>query len=282
MRKWFYVLELAAGHYYAGISNNILRRERQHRNGNGAAWTKLHPPIRLLFQRERDVADDREAEQIENEMTVRLMAEHGWRNVRGGFFCSLEEIELEKSLRAHGYWERVLHASFCGATPPEDWDVAARQAVDLALEFHEGGQTTTSRDALFRHLVGMSKHRYWTPELDPGLDEKFWGAQGLLRVILSLKVDRVVGYKLQDTYAVLDCGLMMGHRGEKPWGHLFLSACDAFRPTFRESQQQRVGQERTLRPRFKADHRYDSMVSVLFPEMRPHLRQGKPPDPNHT
>jgi hypothetical protein len=47
MKKWFYVLELAGGRYYVGISNNVVRRARQHHEGKGAVWTKLHSPVNV-------------------------------------------------------------------------------------------------------------------------------------------------------------------------------------------------------------------------------------------
>ena len=61
MKKWFYVLELAGGRYYVGISNNLVRRARQHHEGKGAVWTKLHSPVNLLFQHEHDVPDEHAA-----------------------------------------------------------------------------------------------------------------------------------------------------------------------------------------------------------------------------
>lgn len=94
MKKWFYVLELASGRYYVGISNNVVRRARKHHEGKGAVWTKLYSPVNVLFQHEHDLPDEHAAYKIEKEMTVKLMVEHGWKKVRGGYFCAISDLQL--------------------------------------------------------------------------------------------------------------------------------------------------------------------------------------------
>jgi predicted GIY-YIG superfamily endonuclease len=272
MRKWFYVLELTGGHYYAGISNNIVRRARQHQQGHGAVWTQLHPPIRVLFQHEHDVADDRAAERIENEMTVQLMVEHGWKRVRGGYFSATSEEQAAHSLRAHGYWDRVLQSTIEPAQKPSDWDGAIQDALRLAVSYHESGGQDAARDLLVASLMSLRQHRYWSSDFDPGLEEQFWGRRGILRVLLTFQVDRVIGSKLQDPYAVLCAGMHMGRAGSCPWGHLFLAAWEAFNPTATPAQQESVRSKFGDRSTFAADHRFDAFVSVLFPPMRARLR----------
>lgn len=274
MRKWFYVLELADGYYYVGISNNIVRRAHQHQQGNGAVWTQLHPPIRVLFQHEHDVEDEKAAEKIENEMTVQLMVERGWRLVRGGYFCAMDEEQVKQGLRAHGYWNRVLQSTIKPAQNTSDWEDALQKILILANTYHENGGQDSVGDSLMANLMGLQTYPYWSPDFAPSLEEQFWGAKGILRVLLTFQANRVVGFKLQDPYAMLCSAMQMGGRGS-PWGHLFLAAWDVFNPSAthaqQESLQRKFGEQNLLTP----DRRFDAFTSVLFPPMRIKLRANR-------
>ncbi len=41
----------------------------------------------------------------ENLLTLHYMKRYGWRNVRGGWFCNVDDLLTEKALRAHGVFE---------------------------------------------------------------------------------------------------------------------------------------------------------------------------------
>jgi predicted GIY-YIG superfamily endonuclease len=273
MRKWFYVLELTDGRYYVGISGRVVGRLEDHHNGKGAVWTQLYPPTAVLFQYEHEVADVRAAELIESEITVRLMVEHGWRNVRGGYFCNTSEIETEKALPAHGHWDRVLQSSVKAEPVLLDWQHALARALELASAFHIGACAQEARDTLLAQLMALRHYCHWRADLEPGLDEAYWGPRGVLRVLLSLQANEAVGFKVRDAFAVLCAGMNMGRGGKQPWSHLFLAAWDAYSPSATEVQHQRVqkwiidsgGRER--------DARYDEITSVLFPELRWRLRK---------
>lgn len=268
MRKWFYVLELAGGCYYVGISSNFMRRSRQHDEGAGAVWTRLHPPIGVLFQYEHEVGDDRAAELIEDEMTVRLMVEHGWRKVRGGHFCTVSEAQVEQALRAHGHWDRVLQSSIKVEAIVDDWPGAWQTALALGRAFHDGGCAVEARDAALAHLMRLRQHRHWRADLEPVLEEKFWGPRGVLRVLLTLHANQVVGFRLPDPYAVLHAGMQMGPMGERPWGHLFLAAWETYCPAATAAQVARVTAYLGERHAFHRDRRYDRVAAMLFPELR--------------
>lgn len=274
MRKWFYVLELTGDHFYVGISDNFVRRHRQHMNGKGAVWTKLHEPIRVLFQHQHDVADYRAAELLENEITVRMMIEHGWKRVRGGFFCAVDDKDVEAQLRSHGHWDRVLQSTLAPAQSPSDWATAMQTLLPLAEGYHAANASDAARDQLLAHLMGLREHRHWRPDLEPALEEKFWGAKGVLRVLLSIRCNRVIGFKLQDVFAVLCSGMQMGRGAAQPWTHLFLIAWDAYRPNATNAQHQRVEDLAAGSSQRVPDRRYDPFVSLLFPEMRWRLREA--------
>ena len=79
-----YVLKLEGDNWYVGMSYNLNIRWAQHWSGNGAKWTKLHPPISV----ERVIFDATE-EGIENRITLQMMEIYGNDKVRGGSYCKV-------------------------------------------------------------------------------------------------------------------------------------------------------------------------------------------------
>lgn len=48
----FYVLECRDGSYYAGYTNNLVRRVRVHNEGKGAKYTRAKRPVRCIYYEE--------------------------------------------------------------------------------------------------------------------------------------------------------------------------------------------------------------------------------------
>jgi type I site-specific restriction endonuclease len=46
---YMYILQCADGSFYTGSTNNLQRRIVQHKNGEGAEYTKLHSPVKLVY-----------------------------------------------------------------------------------------------------------------------------------------------------------------------------------------------------------------------------------------
>lgn len=50
-KSWFlYILQCKDGTLYTGITNDLERRLRQHRNGTASRYTRSRLPVRLLCQ----------------------------------------------------------------------------------------------------------------------------------------------------------------------------------------------------------------------------------------
>ncbi len=48
-QTWYlYLLECENGYLYGGITNQVERRFAQHRQGKGARFTRINPPLRIL------------------------------------------------------------------------------------------------------------------------------------------------------------------------------------------------------------------------------------------
>lgn len=76
-----YVLELTGEKYYVGMSGNLEQRMNEHWSGEGAIWTKKHPPVRVVTT--YNVQDYSELESIEKRETIDRMEQYGVGKVRG-------------------------------------------------------------------------------------------------------------------------------------------------------------------------------------------------------
>jgi hypothetical protein len=93
MTEYVYVLKLQDGKYYAGKSSDPDSRYLQHKNGNGAEWTKKYKPIMPAIQ-EIPITSKHD----ETNITIDLMKKYGIDNVRGGPWASVVLTEDEKFL----------------------------------------------------------------------------------------------------------------------------------------------------------------------------------------
>jgi putative endonuclease len=58
-----YILQCGDGSFYTGWTNNLARRYRQHRTGNGGRYTRAHCPVTLVyFERQEDAGAARRRE----------------------------------------------------------------------------------------------------------------------------------------------------------------------------------------------------------------------------
>ena len=86
-----YILELVAGKYYVGKTNNPGFRIEQHFHSGGSVWTKKYQPVRVL-----ELINDCD-DYDEDKYTRIYMDKYGIENVRGGSFC--EEVLDEATVK---------------------------------------------------------------------------------------------------------------------------------------------------------------------------------------
>lgn len=88
MPLFLYTLELKESHFYVGTTTNPAARLKEHRNGAGAEWTRLHPPLCFSQKyklRKLDCSD--EAARLQEDMHVKaVMLDRGIESVRGGSY----------------------------------------------------------------------------------------------------------------------------------------------------------------------------------------------------
>lgn len=46
---WVYIVECCDGTYYTGVTRNLPRRIHQHNHSNGAEYTKIRRPVKLVY-----------------------------------------------------------------------------------------------------------------------------------------------------------------------------------------------------------------------------------------
>jgi len=89
---YLYTLQLQSGKYYVGKSDDPDTRYLAHKNGNGAVWTKIHKPVKILEIREL------KGEHDETNTTKDLMKKYGVDNVRGGAYTQSVLDDATKSV----------------------------------------------------------------------------------------------------------------------------------------------------------------------------------------
>ena len=79
-----YVLLLDQGKIYVGHTERpIGARFIEHFNYSGSKWTELYRPKQVLRVMDGGLKE-------ENELTIEMMHDYGWWNVRGGSWCQVE------------------------------------------------------------------------------------------------------------------------------------------------------------------------------------------------
>jgi predicted GIY-YIG superfamily endonuclease len=276
-----YVLRLEQGRYYVGQTGRLKRRIEQHVAGNGALWTKLYPPIERIKTYVLPMADIKEVERLEDELTIDTMARYGWRNVRGGHFCNVDDHDTEMALRAHGRFDRVLQAAHRlsneRAARLSTWMEAIHDLLQSAERYYDLGFPLDRRNDVVDASMALKQFSEWRDDLSPALDVAFWDRKGLLPVLLTFQRNRVTGCRLQDPFAVLAAARQRGRGGRHPWNRLLLVTWQVCRPPISMGQQEKLNQwlrDMIEQPLTAFDTRYDAFVSIAFPKTRHWLRQA--------
>ncbi|MFD1672159.1 GIY-YIG nuclease family protein [Agrilactobacillus yilanensis] len=84
---WCYVLLLANGRFYVGITNNPSRRMKEHQSGSGSKVTHNGQVVGMAALKDLGTMTYGAAERLEDEETLRLMTRYGVTNVRGGHWA---------------------------------------------------------------------------------------------------------------------------------------------------------------------------------------------------
>lgn len=100
--RFLYVLELEDNTFYVGqTAEDLQPRIKKHFKGKGSAWTRMNRPVEVKEIIDLGMISFNQAEEIENEYTIKYMDKYHWTRVRGGFFCNTDPDQLFKILKSH-------------------------------------------------------------------------------------------------------------------------------------------------------------------------------------
>lgn len=161
-----YVLKLEEDKFYVGQAKNIKSRFVQHLKGKlSSNWTRKYKPIEIIDIIETEFTEISQAISKENEVTVEYMKKYGWKNVRGGDYCSLNEERLRFLLSANTNLGNEL-LPIINAT---NYDLSVNKYVFFVLELEEDnyfvGKTTNLKLAVLNEYNGLGSE--WTRRYKP-------------------------------------------------------------------------------------------------------------------
>lgn len=173
------------------------------------------------------------------------------------------------------------HREFMSA-PVEEWAEKYLEAIaKYATLRHEDAPPdngehehylTEALEAVEEAARALKAHGY-----QEAMDNRlFSGGRTILERILSIKLDRGVGYKHDTGWQVINAILQDISIASKAWHSLYLIAVKVYRPNLTAAQRQRIDQWRAeVRSSIDAgeetymrDPRYDRFLALLFPETR--------------
>lgn len=85
--SYVYVLKLKSGKWYIGRTQDVEKRYREHKTGEGSEWTKIHKPIKI-----EELLEDGDGFD-EDKMTKLYMSKYGIENVRGASYSAITLTE---------------------------------------------------------------------------------------------------------------------------------------------------------------------------------------------
>ncbi|MBD2303683.1 GIY-YIG nuclease family protein [Nostoc sp. FACHB-190] len=109
-----YVLQLENDCYYIGQSINVERRLEEHRQGQGASFTKLNPVRNLIEVFVTETNKLIEAEVYEDFFVMKYIEQHGAEKVKGGTFL---QSSKKRESRFRFYRNLFLEAKECKNAP---------------------------------------------------------------------------------------------------------------------------------------------------------------------
>lgn len=86
--RWIYTLLLRENKYYVGFTENLEQRMVAHFTGEGAKWTQVYKPIKII-----EVVPEIH-DWHEDFVTLVMMKKHGINNVRGGNWCQTQPLTV--------------------------------------------------------------------------------------------------------------------------------------------------------------------------------------------
>lgn len=171
-----------------------------------------------------------------------------------------------------------------GSALREQEKAAWRSSIDAylhaATRYYESNFNEEYGRALTENARKLTEHAHWHRGFEPLVDSSYsWHA--VLRVLLSIRLDRPVGYGVNSVYQVVEIGLRTGHRmgGKHCFAILFLWGYKKYKPTMSEKHRQWLKNYASNvktsvdagEAKFVRYEGYDEAIGLLFPELEEYL-----------
>lgn len=168
-------------------------------------------------------------------------------------------------------------------TPP---DMLGRQYLEAVMRHSQAQAANESTSVLNETQGEVERCADLLAALDypEAKDSLLWHHRGsILSRLLSIRHDKVIGYRLNTPWQVLNAILCEGEPYTM-WQPLYLAAIRTYRPVLSEKHVQRIEAWRQQvkqsleagENKYRNDGRYNKLLSLLFPEMAKLLRNPLP------
>ena len=118
----------------------------------------------------------------------------------------------------------------------------------------------------------------WSKAVEQLADPEFVGYHGLLATLLSIKCNRVIGYRVSSVYQVVEASHRRGVNDSTlthPFALIVFLACKVWQPTLSEKNERWIESKRreafaSLKEGagdFRRTRRFDRAIALLFPDL---------------
>ena len=127
---YLYTIECKNSCFYVGTTTKPPKeRFEQHKNGRGAKWTRLNPPIKIINVRELS-GGEVEARFAEDMEVKKLMLRYGIDKVRGGSYAIPQLLPCNVRSLQRELWHAENRCTRCGRKSHWVSDCFARKDVN--------------------------------------------------------------------------------------------------------------------------------------------------------
>lgn len=149
--------------------------------------------------------------------------------------------------------------------------------ISVATAYCESDYAADLKQPVLNAISTLRQNSLWHSDYEALADPRFYDWHGILAVLLSLKHNRPIGYKLNTTYQVLEAGL---RQAKQRLAVAYLWAYKIHKPTVTDKQRKWVGKlATTIKKSIDAGEetylrltQYDRAISLLFPELEEKLQ----------
>lgn len=203
-------------------------------------------------------------------------------------FVSLAEVQFPLDTRWPYFFDYDAERRRVEAGRIEAWRAAERAAwskgvedyLAAALNYYRSDYADDDKAALLKVVDRLDANAGWHRGFEVLRNARFFGFHCVLPVLMSIRLDQPVGYKLASVYQVIEAGLRSGSRvGKHAFAVLYLWAYKVYQPTVAVKQRKWLRDyARELKrsvddgeETYRRDTAFDEATALLFPEIEDDL-----------